>query len=89
MIRLLALLMLLQTATPKPWAVKLPANCSDATPTPHIHMTEGGDISAKCPDGWAVHRTQKAVDDFNKIREPWAAINMLADATCVKKSGSK
>jgi hypothetical protein len=59
-------------------------------PTPHVHVTnkdDGGmDVSASCPDGWQVHLTQKATDDFNKDRSTSAAINMLADGSCVKKS---
>ena len=64
-----------------------PQPCLTA-PTPHIHVDDSNgefNPSATCPEGWAVSITKKAADAYNKVLTQAAAINMLADAPCVRK----
>lgn len=66
--------------------------CSQVTPTPHIHIDDsngGFNPSATCPDGWVVSITSKASEAYNRVRTQAAAVNMLADAPCVRKRDSK
>lgn len=74
----LASLSLIGTAVP----------CTTA-PTPHIHVTETDDNwqpSASCPTGWQASITPKAADAYNNgPKRKSDAINMLADAPCVRK----
>ena len=61
-------------------------------PTPHIHVdtSDGGfNASATCPEGWEVHISKKAADEYNHVRTEAAVINMLADASCVRVKGLK
>jgi hypothetical protein len=53
-------------------------------PTPHIHM-QNGSPSASCPKGWVIHISQEASDAYNKVRTRDAAINLLADAPCIRE----
>jgi len=62
--------------------------CSTA-PTPHIHITETDDNwqpSATCPTGWKVSITPAAAAAYNNgPKRQSDAVNLLADAPCVKK----
>lgn len=79
--RIVLLLFLLTGSSPCP-----------STPTPHIHITEedgGFNPHATCPKGWAVQITAEASEAFNKVRTQAAAVNMLADAPCVREKEGK
>lgn len=62
--------------------------CPVSAPTPHLHIddtTGGFNPSASCPEGWNVKITPEASKAYNEIRTHAAAVNMLADAPCVRK----
>jgi hypothetical protein len=79
--KLLSALVLLATVAGAQTAKPTP-DCP--APIPHVHIGEDGNPSASCPKGWQVHISPAAADAYNKIRTRDAAINMLADAPCVR-----